>query len=280
MSIDEFRDALARMGLGLTSDQVGEVLQAVDADGNGTVEYDEFIGLLGAERPSSATTDQLPRRRRCRVTSAGVARSRKVYGNRDALGFEEPPDLAAYRHVPVYQSCFPVYTAKMFQKAAPDLATSSNRPTPERQESYSIAPEVADATLDPLLGVPDDPINSKTVPATMHARHAIDFDQSAVPRAARPSSAAPSADRTSGGSATGGRPPAGRQRPQSAASNLQKKSLTMSDESKIEREVENVSTHASPHHTLITRDFSDRLLVVAGLSRHQRAAAREAHPVR
>ena len=75
MSIDEFRDALTRMGMGLTAVQVGEVLAAVDADGNGTVEvrlatccffnrstsvnlslipqlaalvqYDEFIGLLG-----------------------------------------------------------------------------------------------------------------------------------------------------------------------------------------------------------------------------------------
>ena len=47
MTVDEFSDALLRLGLGLTAVQVGEVLQAVDADGNGTVEYDEFIALLG-----------------------------------------------------------------------------------------------------------------------------------------------------------------------------------------------------------------------------------------
>ena len=65
-----------------------------------------------------------------------------------------------------------MYTAKVFQKAAPDLATSSNRPLPEED----------DVTLDPLMAVPSDPINSKTVPATMHARHSIDVSSFAIGR--------------------------------------------------------------------------------------------------
>jgi adenylate kinase family enzyme/Ca2+-binding EF-hand superfamily protein len=227
MTADEFSDALSRMGLGLTALQVAEVLAAVDADGNGTVEYAEFVSLLGVEfeRPASAPAQSAARPARAapRVASAGVARSRKVYGNRDALGFEEPPDLAAYRHVPVYQSCFPVYCSRVFQKAAPDLATS-NRHAVEDEE----------VELQELRGVPTDAMNSKTLPATMHAQHAIDWSGTQVPRA-RPSSAA--ALRNAG---AGRRPPAGRRRPQSAASNLQRKSITMSKDTKVEREVENV----------------------------------------
>ena len=229
MTADEFSDALARLGLGLTAVQVAEVLAAVDADRSGTIEYDEFVALLGAEfeRPASAPARASSRRldrasRRAAAASAGVARSRRVYGNRDALGFEDPPELADFRHVPVYQSCFPAYVNRVFQKAAPDLATSNRIPQETKEE-----------LLSELRPVPTDPVNSKIMPAMMHAQHAIDWPDGKIPRA-RPSSAA------SMRSAGSGRPPVGRRRPQSASSNLQRKSITMSKEAKVEREVENV----------------------------------------
>eukprot|EP01045_Picozoa_sp_COSAG04_P015641 COSAG04_NODE_1250_length_7576_cov_5.772101_2_plen_658_part_00 len=45
----EFRAALGRMDLGLTDAQLTEVLAAVDTDGNGTIEYGEFVARLEAE---------------------------------------------------------------------------------------------------------------------------------------------------------------------------------------------------------------------------------------
>ena len=45
----EFREALRRMDLGLTEDQVRKVLAATDADGNGTIDYEEFVARLERE---------------------------------------------------------------------------------------------------------------------------------------------------------------------------------------------------------------------------------------
>jgi hypothetical protein len=48
LSRDEFAEGLKRMDVGLTDAQLTEVLDAVDTDGNGTVEYEEFLALLQA----------------------------------------------------------------------------------------------------------------------------------------------------------------------------------------------------------------------------------------
>ena len=45
----ELRDALRRMDIGLTAAQVEEVLTAVDADGNETIELGEFVARLEGE---------------------------------------------------------------------------------------------------------------------------------------------------------------------------------------------------------------------------------------
>ena len=45
----EFREALNRLDLALSEDQVEEVLKATDADKNGTIEVAEFIAKLETE---------------------------------------------------------------------------------------------------------------------------------------------------------------------------------------------------------------------------------------
>ena len=74
----EFTTALKRMGLGLTERQVEEVIAVVDKDGNGTIEYPEFVALLGAEwnRPRSAPPVKNRFGQQQRSRSAGSRRGR------------------------------------------------------------------------------------------------------------------------------------------------------------------------------------------------------------
>ena len=56
----------------------------------------------------------------CTIATAALRVSETFYGNRDALGFELPPDLASFRHIPVHQACFPVHSSHLFREAAPE----------------------------------------------------------------------------------------------------------------------------------------------------------------
>ena len=43
---DEFGQAMHRMGLGLSKAQVASIIQRIDSDGNGEIEYEEFAAEL------------------------------------------------------------------------------------------------------------------------------------------------------------------------------------------------------------------------------------------
>ena len=46
LSTDDFRAALKRLGLGVSYSVVNDLIQAVDEDGNGTIEYEELLQVM------------------------------------------------------------------------------------------------------------------------------------------------------------------------------------------------------------------------------------------
>jgi Ca2+-binding EF-hand superfamily protein len=46
ISTVEFRDAIQRLGLGLSEEQTAAVVGTLDADGNGEIVYEEFVDRL------------------------------------------------------------------------------------------------------------------------------------------------------------------------------------------------------------------------------------------
>lgn len=61
---EEFEKACDRLGLGLTHEQVVDILELVDADNSGTIEYSEFIGILNSVYKKAAPSPSKPKKKK------------------------------------------------------------------------------------------------------------------------------------------------------------------------------------------------------------------------
>ena len=97
LSYEEFRQALKRLGLGVTDAQVEEVIRVVDSEGSGEMHYEDFVRHLNGARaqsparsPRGATTATSPRRNRAQSPGRPpVQAARAAWTNLD--GRSEPP---------------------------------------------------------------------------------------------------------------------------------------------------------------------------------------------
>lgn len=56
---DEFKQAMERLGVGLTDNQLSKVMRAIDKDGEGTIDYNEFVEKVGLDDGDDAVGERL-----------------------------------------------------------------------------------------------------------------------------------------------------------------------------------------------------------------------------
>lgn len=141
----EFEAVVARLGLGLTAQQVGDLIDAIDADDDGGIEYGEFVGAVGAKEEEGSDG----RRRRKKSPPTMKKNDAAEPGSGGAVVVSQPtPPVVAVRDSDGSAAAAQVALEQLKAETGRKLASARGEVAQHKESTLALASCVEDTVAE------------------------------------------------------------------------------------------------------------------------------------